>query len=531
MGTYLNPGNSGFARIIKSDYIDKTGLISLINERMDTEHSLICISRPRRFGKSYAARMLCAYYDHTCDSHSLFDSYEISKDKDYTTHMNQYQVVYLDMTQVMAEADEDSECKDIVAFIRKKITEELLKYYPELEFDSAFSNTLINAVECSKKSEDDTPKKFIMIIDEWDAPIRETPKISEKYLNFLRMLFKSSGTTERIFAAAYMTGILPIKKAKGQSAVSNFDEYSVLEPLEFAPFTGFTEKEVKRICAEKQMDFEKAKKWYDGYTIGDAQSVYNPYSVMRAMRSRKFQSYWQKTSVSENLEILISINKDGLQEDILKLIAGEELQVYTKGFNNDFEKFRTKDDVLTLLIHLGYLSYNSDTGRVRIPNEEIRFEFNELLRTTEQAQLVDLIKASEQLLADTFAGNGDAVAEAIRKVRATNYAPTHYNNEQSLRYAIKFAYIICVDRYMKVEELASGKGLADVVYIPKPTTALPALVVELKWNESANSAIKQIKAKNYPAVLQNYVGEIILVGINYSEKTEKHTCKIEKISK
>ena len=520
MGMYLNPGNEEFAQTIESDYVDKTGMIALINKTINKKHKLTCISRPRRFGKSYAAQMLCAYYDHTCDSHSLFDGYEISKDESYETHLNQYQVIYLDMTNILGKTKPEN----LVQFIEHSIETEVLAVYPSVKKGTSFDQTLLNTVET-------TNTKFIVIIDEWDAPIRETPKISEVYLNFLRMLFKSSGTTSKIFAAAYMTGILPIKKTKGQSAISDFDEYSVLEPLEFAPFTGFTEEEVKRICAEKQMDFEKAKKWYDGYTIGDEQSIYNPYSVMRAMRSRKFQSYWQKTSASENLEILISINKDGLQEDIIKLIAGEELQVYTKGFNNDFEKFRTKDDVLTLLIHLGYLSYNSDTGRVRIPNEEIRFEFNELLRTTDQAQLVNLIKASEQLLADTFAGNGDAVAEAIKKVRDTNYAPAHYNNEQSLRYAVKFAYIICIDRYMKVEELASGKGLADIVYIPKPTTALPALVVELKWNESANSAIKQIKAKNYPAVLQNYVGEIILVGINYSEKTEKHTCKIEKISK
>ncbi|MEE5994576.1 MAG: AAA family ATPase, partial [Oscillospiraceae bacterium] len=512
MGMYLNPGNSAFAITVESDYVDKTGLISLINKTINKKHNLTCISRPRRFGKSYAAQMLCAYYDHTCDSHSLFDGYEISKDENYTTHMNQYQVIYLDMTNLLGKTKPEK----LVQFIEESVEEEILAFYPNIKKGKSFDQTLLNTVET-------TNTKFIMIIDEWDAPIRETPKISEEYLNFLRMLFKSSGTTDKIFAAAYMTGILPIKKTKGQSAVSNFREYSVLNPGKFAKYTGFTENEVRQLCEQKGISFEETKKWYDGYSLGSETSIYNPYSVTEAMDSHQFQSYWQKTSVSENLEILISINKDGLQEDILKLIAGEELPVYTKGFNNDFEKFRTKDDVLTLLIHLGYLSYHADTGRVCIPNEEIRFEFNELLRTTDQTQLVALIKASEQLLADTFAGNGDAVAEAIEKVRATNYAPAHYNNEQSLRYAVKFAYIICVDRYMKVEELASGKGLADVVYIPKPTTALPALVVELKWNESANSAIKQIKARNYPAVLQDYVGEIILVGINYSENTGKHT--------
>ena len=524
MGMYLNPGNEEFAQTIESDYVDKTGMIALINNTINKKHKLICVSRPRRFGKSYAAQMLCAYYDHTCDSHSLFDGYEISKDENYTTYMNQYQVIYLDMTNLLGKTKPEN----LVQFIEDSIATEILAVYPNVKKGMSFDQTLLNTVET-------TNKKFIMIIDEWDAPIRETPEISEKYLNFLRMLFKSSGTTSKIFAAAYMTGILPIKKMKGQSAVSDFKEYSVLNPGKFAKYTGFIEDEVKQLCEQKGLDFDKTKKWYDGYSFGSETSIYNPFSVMSAIDTGEFESYWKQTSAAENLitymEVEIQKEKSELQAKILKLAAGENLEVDVSNFNNDCENFNSDDDVLTLLIHLGYLSYDKNTKRVRIPNEEIRTEFNKLLKKDKYTKLAELINRSEQLLADTFAGNGDAVAEAIEKVRATNYAPAHYNNEQSLRYAVKFAYIICVDRYMKVEELASGKGLADVVYIPKPTTALPALVVELKWNESANSAIKQIKARNYPAVLQDYVGEIILVGINYSENTGKHTCKIEKISK
>ena len=277
MGIYFNPGNSGFSRIIRGNYRDKTGLIALMNKRMDTSDNLVCISRPRRFGKSYTAQMLCAYYDHTCDSHALFEKYEISKNESYTAHLNQYQVIYLDMTQVMGEVENSEKYRNIVDFIIQKITEEISAYYKDLKVDSAFSATLINTIE-------HTNRKFIMIIDEWDAPIRETPEISEVYLNFLRMLFKSSGTTAKIFAAAYMTGILPIKKAKGQSAVSDFDEYSILAPKEFAPYTGFTEEEVRDLCEEHSIDFRRMKYWYDGYSVGDVQSVYNPYSVMKAIR-------------------------------------------------------------------------------------------------------------------------------------------------------------------------------------------------------------------------------------------------------
>ena len=432
MGTYLNPGNSGFAEIVSDDYIDKTGMIDLVNRRINKPRKLICISRPRRFGKSYAAQMLCAYYDRTCDSHGLFEDKEVAKTEYYEDCINKFNVIYLDMTNLLGKVKSES----LIAFIEESVTEELLAEYPELKRGSTFDQTLINTVESQNS-------KFIMIIDEWDAPIRETPQITKEYLLFLRMLFKSSNTTSKIFAAAYMTGILPIKKDKGQSAVSDFDEFTVLEPGEYSEYIGFTENEVRNLCDRYNMSFEKAKQWYDGYTFSETQSIYNPYSIMKAMQKRVYRSYWQQTSAAENLEILININKDGLQEDILKLIAGEQIVVNTGRFKNDFVTFTSKDDVLTLLIHLGYLVYNSETGRVRIPNEEVRFEFDDLLRNARHTGLAGLVRDSEKLLQDTLNCNEAEVVNAIVRVRNTNYAPMFYNNEQALRYVIKFAYIIC----------------------------------------------------------------------------------------
>lgn len=225
------------------------------------------------------------------------------------------------------------------------------------------------------------------------------------------------------------------------------------------------------------------------------------------------------------------MNQADLQSDILKLIAGEHLKINVSKFHNDFQTFNSKDDVLTLLVHLGYLAYDKKTKRVRIPNEEVRFEFDQLLENPQHTKLVSLVTASEKLLKDTLNGNETAVAEAIEQVRETNYAPLYYNNEQSLRYVIKFAYIVCVDYYLKVEELPTGKGVADVVFIPNRDTSLPAMIVELKWDQSAATAIEQIKTRNYPAILSDYGGELVLVGINYNEKTKEHSCKIEKIIK
>ena len=526
MGTYLNPGNGGFERIVKSPYVDKTGIIGIINSRIDTINNLVCISRPRRFGKSYAAQTLCAYYDHSCDSHSLFDDKEISRTEQYEKYINKYNVLYLDIAGFVSDVmRHNGDVKKVVERIAQMVQSELAAELPELKSKSGLSECLIAYAEATKM-------KFVFIIDEWDALIREAKNdeaTQKAYLNLLREWFKNGNFTSKVVAAAYMTGILPIKKDKSQSAISDFDEFTVLEPGVFSEYTGFTEDEVRKLCTIYNMNFDEAKQWYDGYTFYDVQSIYNPYSIIKAMTKRIYRSYWQHTSAAENLETLININKDGLQEDIVKLIAGEQIVVNINRFKNDFISFSSKDDVLTLLIHLGYLVYNPNTKRVRIPNEEVRFEFDDLLQNAQHTQLADLVQASEKLLKETLNGNEAVVAETIQHVREMNYAPMFYNNEQALRYVIKFAYIVCIDYYLKVEELPTGQGIADVVFVPKSDTALPAMIVELKWNKTADSAIAQIKEKNYPSLLSGYAGDMALVGINYDVKTKEHSCKIENI--
>ena len=526
MGTYLNPGHSGFKRILKGNYVDKTGMIEIINDRIETSDNLICVSRPRRFGKSYAAKMLCAYYDHTCQSEILFDDKEISKLASYKDHLNKYNVIYLDISGVVSKMNILNIPKRNVAIrIKELINQEIRTSFPNIpHYDDASDAVLAVARE--------TNRKFIFIIDEWDAIIREAKNDTETqkaYLDLLREWFKNGNFTSEAVAAAYMTGILPIKKDGSESAVSDFDEYSAIDAEEFAPYTGFTEKEVKSLCERNHLDFEKAKEWYDGYTFGTSHSIYNPYSVMQAMKKKTFKSYWRKTSTAESLKTYVGMNIDSLQDKILRLIAGEPVEVYTDDFENDFETFHSSDDVLTLMIHLGYLVYDAETSQVRIPNEELRIEFNRLLKKPTSKKLGELVRNSEKLLQDTLNGNEDAVANAIVRVRNTNYAPMFYNNEQALRYVIKFAYIVCIDYYLKVEELPTGHGIADVVFLPKRDTSLPAMIVELKWNQTAKSAIKQIKEKDYPSLISEYTGDMLLVGINYDEDTKKHSCKIEKI--
>ncbi|MBR1598649.1 MAG: AAA family ATPase [Lachnospiraceae bacterium] len=537
MGTYLNPGNSGFAEILKSDYVDKTGLISIINSTIGTKKKLTCISRPRRFGKSYAAQMLCAYYDRTCDSHELFDKYEISNDESYDKHMNKYHVISLDITGFISNAKKKRiPLRDIPEKIDSALLSETQRIYPELDQITDLNECLLELVR-------KTGTKIIFVIDEWDSMIREAKEDEEaqdSYFNLLRGWFKNNNFTPEAVAAAYMTGILPIKKDGSQSAISDFIEYSVLEPEQFASYVGFTEDEVKRICKDRNQKFDEMKEWYDGYTVGEQHSVYNPYSVMKALSTGKYKSYWKKTSAAETLITYIDMDQDELQDTIARLIAGESVVVDTDSFRNDVETFTCKDDVLTLLTHLGYLTYEEESdsydddgtvGLVRIPNEEVRTEFDKILRKAEHKDLIALVKRSDQLLKDTIVGNSDAVAKAIADVHDSEYAPTFYSNEQSLRYVVKMAYISCVDQYAKVEEMASGHGIADVVFLPKRRSTLPAMIVELKWNKDAHGAIEQIKDKNYPKLLANYGGKILLVGVNYDDNTKIHDCEIEEYNK
>lgn len=527
MGIYINPGNSGFQRIVNSEYVDKTGLIRLINDSIGTVNNLICVSRPRRFGKSYTAQMLCAYYDCSCDSHSLFDDKEIAEAEGYLAHLNQYQVINLDMATFLSVAQRKGiPPKEVPDMIVDRLLEELTEICPDCARGKGFVDCLVQYVE-------KTGRKFVFIIDEWDALIREAKDdavAQKRYLSLLREWFKSNNFTPKVVAAAYMTGILPIKKDGSQSAISDFKEVTILNPGRFAEFTGFTERNVQALCGKYGMDFEEMKKWYDGYDFSKTGSVYNPYSVMCAIRSQEFQSYWRKTSAAESLMTYINMDFQGMQEIISRLISGEEIEVETDGFENDFETFRSRDDVLTLLIHLGYLTWDREEKTARIPNEEIKGEFRNILRGGNvNRKWMELIGNSEKLLESTIAGDSDAVVKAIEAIRQEQYAPTFYNNEQALRYVIKFAYIVAIDQYLKVEELPSGKGIADVVYLPKRKSMLPAMIVELKWDKSSGGAIGQIKDKKYPAVLEGYGGEIVMVGINYNSRTKVHTCEIERI--
>ena len=531
MGTYINPGNGGFAEILSSGYVDKTLLIDLINRNVNKTSKLVCVSRPRRFGKSYAAKMLSAYYDSSCDSHSLFDDKEISSTEDYEKHINKYNVIIFDITSFLSDATVPGiPLRDVPNMIEKALSSELDEMDSSLKGKS-FKEKMISLVER------DGGRKFVFIIDEWDAIIREArndENAQKAYLDLLRSWFKNVSFTPKVVAAAYMTGILPIKSDGSQSALSDFNEYTMLYSMDYAGYIGFTEKEVKDICRADNVDFKTMKDWYNGYSFPSVGALYNPNSVMKAAQNKSFRSYWTQTSASEALLEYINKGYNGLSRTIAELVGGIDVKVDTVGFANDLTTFRGKDDVLTLLIHLGYLAYNSETGTVRIPNEEIKREFQRAIHTVKLEESVRRLEESEKLFRDTIEMNEEAVALQIEKVHMEETVPIHYNSEQSLRSVIKLAYYTYRDHYLQFEELPAGSGYADTVYIPLPDSDWPPLVVELKWKRSAKGAIDQILERKYPSVLKNMKREILLVGINYDKNApageKKHTAGITRFN-
>jgi hypothetical protein len=372
MGYYLNPSSPRYEKLKKSKvFVDKTDIFEILNENLGKEKSFFCLSRPRCFGKSVTAQMICSYYARCQDSSSLFDNLKIASFDDYKKHLNQHDVAFNQMQQ-----------------------------------------------------------------------------------------------------------------------------------------------------------------WYDGYSFKDVPHIYNPNSVVNAATYKKFISYWTKTETFESLQEYIDMNMEGLRDDIVKLIAGEDVIVDVSTFSNDMVTFHSKDDVLTLLIHLGYLAIKGSTNLgviVHIPNEEIKLEFKTCVKNNNRyAGVYDLIKNTDVLLNDIWSLNSEAVAKIFDEAHQDHTSILTYNNENSLANVIAISlFLSTTNTYNVVRELPTGKGYADLVYLPKPGVNKPALLIELKFDKSAQTAITQIKEKNYLQFFKDYKGEVLLVGINYSKDTKTHQCIIE----
>lgn len=522
MGIYLNPGNQGFKRAIRSEiYVDKTGLIACTNKYLNTEQQFICVSRPRRFGKSMALKMLAAYYSRGCDSADLFHGFAIQKDASFKEHLNQYDVIYLNMQQFLIEA----EAGKVTEYLEQEVLGELQEAYGEI-----LTVQVRGLAAALRKIYARTDRQFIFLVDEWDCVMRErqeSEELQKQYLDFLRNLLKD----QEFVALAYMTGILPIKKYGIHSALNMFKEYSMTEQFDLEEYTGFTEEEVKELCGRYDMDFSETGSWYDGYRFRKVRHIYNPRSVVEAMLNRVLSNYWTKTETYEALKIYMDMDFNGLRADIVHMLGGGRVKVNTYSFRNDMRNFENKDDVLTLLIHLGYLGYDSEREEAFIPNKEIIREFENAMSVGGWSEVMRVLKASEKLLEDTLRGDEESVAGGLDRAHTEVSSILTYNDENSLGCAIGLAYYSARKDYRMIRELPTGRGFADVVFLPLPHTDRPALVVELKYDKNAESAIQQIKDRQYTQALERYAGELLLVGINYDKEKKAHTCVIERAEK
>ncbi len=520
MGSYFNPGNEKFFEACNSEiYVDKTRLLHYTNSVLRTNNKYICVSRPRRFGKSMAANMLVAYYSKGCCSRELFQKYQISASESFEKYCNYYNVIFLNMQEFFSRTHSIDSMLDL---LRGRVLREILRAYPQVDYYD--KNDLIGSIQ---DIYDETKEPFLFIIDEWDCVFRElkTDKISQKkYLDFLRDLLKDKAYLHLV----YMTGILPIKKYGTHSALNMFDEFSMLDQAKLIEYVGFTEQEVQILCETYQMDFEETKQWYDGYVLEQNYHIYNPRSVVRAMLTHRYNNYWNQTETFEALRDYIVMNYDGLRTMIIELLAGNSKEIRIGTFSNDMTTFASADDVLTLLVHLGYLGYHFDTKEVYIPNAEVEEEFVNAIQNAGWDEVVQAIEISEQLLNATWNMEEEKVADGIEKVHLDTSILT-YNDENALSCTISLAYYSARRYYTAIREYPTGKGFADIIYLPKKKYLdKPAIIVELKWDKNAKSAISQIKEKQYVHALEDYKGNLLLVGINYERKNKKHDCKIEK---
>ena len=545
MGTYLNPGKAAYQMAVNSEiFIDKTEMIQYINSVVNTQQRFVSVSRPRRFGKTMAADMICAYYDREADSRGLFEKRKLAQTAGWDEFLGKFDVIHLVMTRFFKSRITVNEA---LTNMQKIVIRDFKRAYPDVELMS--DTDLIQTIDDVYTAKD---RQAVIVIDEWDAVFRERPDDKDgqtEYLDYLRDLLKDN----RHVALAYMTGILPIKKYGQHSALNMFTEYSMMAPRQLAPYTGFTEEEVKALSKKYDMDFGDISNWYDGYLVSDRIppekreeyregkydghrfSIYSPLSVVESMTTGVIKDYWNKTETYEALAEYIRKDYDGLKDAVALLMDGGRLPIDTSTYQNDMTTFSGRDDVLSLLIHLGYLGYDDERGEVFIPNREILDEFKTSTKGREWVSTFKAFETSLELLEATWNGDEEKVAELVED--AHNHAGNMtYNDEAALSYGIQLAYYAARKYYTTILELDTGKGYADVVYLPAPQYAeKPALLIELKYGHSAELAMDQIRRQKYLDRLEHYKGNILVVGINYDRELpadhpeyKHHSCRIER---
>ena len=549
MGNILNPGNdNSFINLVKARdtrvFVDKTDFLEKTNTLFNTDGKLLAVTRPRRFGKTVTAHMLSAYYSKGYAGQNIFDKLEIANRASFAEHLNKYDVIYIDMNTIDGLFDGYSNKKQKVEGVNDLVDYFEYSIIKELKSSDIFSKCLekhqienTGLLETLLAITQDLNTKLIFIMDEWDLVYREycnDEALQKKFIKLLKNLFKADGGQD-CFALAYLTGILPIKKYNSQSALNDFDEYNMLSPGDYAPYFGFTEDEIAKIVESPncKVSHQDLKEWYEGYKIKGV-DIYNPNSVCKAVSRSECISYWSGTSSNEEFVRLINTDFKGIKEDIINLIEGEQVTFSCANFQNDMVTIKDKNDVFSLLVCLGYLGCSDTKNKYRkvayVPNAEIKAVLMDIVREQNWYERMETIKRSDNLLKAIMELDGTTVARVIQEIHNSSAVSLlDYNDEESLTYCVMTGLLwSTLDDYSYHREDQAGKGRVDLVYEPI-TGKMPLILIEFKYDGSAEEAIAQIKTQEY---FKRYTGQyrnIIIVGINYSTKTKDHQCLIEKL--
>ncbi len=510
---YLNTQESykNFVHLVNSEvFIDKSMIIKILNRRLNTTNKFICITRPRRFGKSEITNLIESYYTKAIDAKPIFDKLSISKENTYDAHLNKYNTIKIDFS-IKKEIPEDY--SSYISRIINEISEDLCNAYQHIDFSKY--DTLSNKFLA-------TDDEFIFIFDEWDFIFNKGIYVShhEDFLDFLRVLLKGRSYV----SLCYMTGILPIKKHSSGSALNMFEEYTLLDDGVFEEFFGFTEDEVHSLSNKHNMPYEELEHWYNGYKMESGLKIFNPRSVNIAILKKKCKSYWVNTGAMNEVLEYLEIDPIGVRDDVVRMVGHEEIEI------DDIEEFRagqqppqTKEEIYSAMITLGFLTYSE--GLLSIPNRELMGEFEKALKDKCFSGEVDMFKESRLMLKATLARDTETMAKILHNIHNREISLYDYNHENGLSSVVSLAYLSARSKYIIKKEEHTGRGRADFIFHPLTSRDIP-IVIELKRNKGTQVAIDQILQQEYASTLfERYKRNILIVGIDYTEGKD-HTCQV-----
>ena len=521
MGHILNGlfNDNEFERMTRERYfVDKSEMISKINNIIGKKDRYICITRPRRFGKTVNAMMLACYYSKNASFKNLFDKLEVSSNPSYIEHLNKYNVIYLtfsEMPKINCTYEEflNSYILDLL--------DDLKENFPEVTVDRSRPIFKVLGQVYEKYGE-----SFVFILDEWDYIFNNkffSEAERESFLQFLKDLLKDKPYVE----LAYMTGVLPIAKYSSGSALNMFREYNMMNDKKFDSFFGFTESEVERLCSKQEViTMNELKEWYDGYKSYSGLEIYNPRSVYYALDEGDCQSYWTNTGPMDEISYYIENNIEAVRDDIVRMVSGIPVHILLEGYSAEKISLNTRDEILSAMTVYGFLSYYDE--ELRIPNKELRIKFDYALRSHKMGEISKLVLQSNEMLEATIKKDTKTMERLIQESHDINIPIIKYNDENSLACVITLVYLNARSQYKVVREMPAGIGFADFIFFPN-NKSKPAFIIELKKDSTPEEALKQIREKRYARALDEYTGQKLAVGISYDSKLKTHKIKVEDV--